>query len=331
MKACVTIQCRANLSKGGLRRLDWVKSVLNRLYNAALEERMTASESEQRGVNLYDQMKGLTSRRKDDPAGLGSVAARAERGMLIRLDRVFKAFFRRYKAGEQPGNPRFRSVPRMETIDVVDPKATMVKKRARGYANQPMGFPPIRLFPSRSLSHGCPLKALRIVRRPNRVYVDLIYEVEKQPLPKCGSSVEIDLGVRKRAVLSTGEKIERNRWDWGEIRKEQRRVSRCRRGSNRRRKRVRRLAAIRFRERVRNRNACHRATTRIVREHGLISVEKLDVQGMTKKGANKRSLNREILTHTWGTFRNQLQYKAERAGREFVEVDPKYTSQDCYR
>ena len=331
MKARATIQCRAKLSKGGLRRLDWVRSVLNRLYNAALEERKTAWESEQRGVTLYDQMKGLTSQRKDDPEGLGSVAVRAERGMLIRLDWAFKAFFRRCKAGEKPGYPRFRPIARMETIDVVDPKATMVKKRARGYAIRPKGFPTIRIFPSRALPAGCPLKALRIVRKPSRVYVDLTYEVEKQPLPKRESSVGIDLGVRKRAVLSTGERIERNRRDWGEIRKQQRKVSRCQRGSNRRRKRVRRLAAIRFREGVRSRNACHRATTRIVREHGLIAVEKLNVQGMTTKGLNKKGLNREILTQSWGIFRNQLQYKAEWAGREFVEVNAAYTSQDCHR
>ena len=192
-----------------------MRSILNRLYNAALEERRTAWESEQRGVTLYDQMKGLTSQRKDDPVGLGSVAVKAERGMLMRLDRAFKAFFRRCKAGEKPGYPRFRPLARMETIDVVDPKATLVKKRARGYAIRPKGFPTIRIFPSRPLPDGCPLKALRIVRKPNRVYVDLTYEVEKPPLPKCESSVGIDLGVRKRAVLSTGERIERNRRDWG--------------------------------------------------------------------------------------------------------------------
>ena len=27
------------MSKGGLRRVDWIRSVLNRLYNSALEER----------------------------------------------------------------------------------------------------------------------------------------------------------------------------------------------------------------------------------------------------------------------------------------------------
>ena len=315
MKGHATIQCRAKLSKGGIRRLDRVRSILNRLYNAALEERRTAWESEQRGVTLYDQMKGLTSQRKDDPEGLGSVAVKAERGMLMRLDRAFKAFFRRCKAGEKPGYPRFRPIARMETIDVVDPKATMVKKRARGYAIRPKGFPTIRIFPSRPLPDRCPLKALRIVRKPNRVYVDLTYEVEKPPLPKCESSVGIDLGVRKRAVLSTGERIERNRRDWAGIRKQQRKVSRCKKISKTRRKRIVQLSRLRHRESVRNRNACHRLSSRIIREHGLIAVEKLNIQGMVTKGSKKKGLNREIMTQSWGLLRNQLQYKAEWAGR----------------
>ena len=84
---------------------------------------------------------------------------------------------------------------------------------ARKWGIEPKGFPTIRIFPSRPLPAGYPLKALRIVRKPNRVYVDLVYEVEKEPLPRCDSAVGIDLGVRKRAVLSTGERIERQRRD----------------------------------------------------------------------------------------------------------------------
>ena len=311
--------------------MDWIRGVLNRIYNSALQERKTAWEDDKRGISMYEQMKRLTQARKSDPDGIGSISVAAERGMLRRLEGAFQAFFRRCKAGENPGYPRFRPLARMETIDIVDPRTTMVKERARGYAIKPKGFPTIRFFPSRPLPPGCPLKALRIVRKPNRVYVDLVYEVEKEPLPRCDSAVGIDLGVRKRAVLSTGERIERNRRDWPEIKRQQRRVARCKRGSNRRRKRVRQLARFRYRERVRNRNGCHRATTRIVRSHGLIAVEKLNVKRMTTKGLKKKGLNREILTQSWGLLRNQLQYKAEWAGREFVEVDLKYTSQDCYR
>ena len=50
----------------------------------------------------------------------------------------------------------------------------MVKKRKRGYAIRPKGFPTIRIFPSRPLPTDGPLKALRI-SGPNRVYVDLVY------------------------------------------------------------------------------------------------------------------------------------------------------------
>ena len=365
------------MSKGGLRRLDWIRSVLNRLYNSALEERKDtwepapqkliycesgrigpyfldfsanrttmhlqsrksgldsplsrydhfyradSWEKDEKSVTLYDRLRSLTQQRRNDPDGLGAIAVKAERGMLFRLERAFQACFRRCKAGEDPGYPRFRPISRMETIDIVDPRTTMVKKRARGYAIRPQGFPTIRLFPARPLPDA-ELKALRIVRKPNRVYVDLTYEVEKQPMPGCASAVGIDLGVRKRAVLSTGERIERNTRDWAEIRRQQRKIARCRRGSNRRKKRVRRLAGMRFREGVRNRNACHRQTTEIIRKNGLIAVEKLDIKGMTTKGLKRKGLNREMLSQQWGLLRNQLQYKAEWAGREFVEVNPQY-------
>ena len=60
-------------------------------------------------------------------------------------------------------------------------------------------------------------------------------------------------------------------------------------------------------------------------------MEKLDIQGMSTKGLKRKGLNREMLSQQWGLLRNQLQYKAEWAGRKFVEVNPQYTSQDCHR
>ena len=49
----------------------------------------------------------------------------------------------------------------------------------------------------------------------------------------------------------------------------------------------------------------------------------------SRGSAGKRGLNRAILEQTWGVIFDQLSYKAEWAGREFVKVDPKYTSQIC--
>ena len=72
----------------------------------------------------------------------------------------------------------------------------------------------------------------------------------------------------------------------------------------------------------------------------MISIEALKVGNMTrsargtsdKPGRNVRAkagLNRTILAQSWGRIRNQLAYKAAWAGRQVVEVDPRFTSQDC--
>ena len=100
------------------------------------------------------------------------------------------------------------------------------------------------------------------------------------------------------------------------------------------------LANHQHRERVRNRNECHRVTTELVRRFGLIAVEDLKVKNMSasakgtveEPGRNvkqKAGLNRVITEQTWGLIRDQLAYKAAWAGHELVVVDPAFTSQRC--
>lgn len=100
-------------------------------------------------------------------------------------------------------------------------------------------------------------------------------------------------------------------------------------------------AALRYRKRISNRNECHHITSDLVGRYGRIAMEKLTISNMTasaagtveepgKNVASKSGLNREILAQTWGMIREQLLYKAEWAGREFVEVNPAYTSRICW-
>ena len=91
---------------------------------------------------------------------------------------------------------------------------------------------------------------------------------------------------------------------------------------------------------MKNRNECHRITTALVGHYGVIAIEDLPISNMTRSArgtveepgqnvAAKSGLNRSELEQTWGLIRQQLAYKAERAGRRLVLVDPKYTSQVC--
>jgi IS605 OrfB family transposase len=66
----------------------------------------------------------------------------------------------------------------------------------------------------------------------------------------------------------------------------------------------------------------HRVSTRLVRDHDLLVIEDLNVRGMT----GNRRLAKVISDCGWGTFRDLLAYKAQRAGRRLVVIDRWYPS-----
>src|SRR3954463_7559922 len=77
------------------------------LYNAALQERIDAWRLGRVSIGFAAQCKSLTQIRRDDPAYLG-LNAQSLQVTLKRLDLAFGHFFRRVKAGETPGFPRFK-------------------------------------------------------------------------------------------------------------------------------------------------------------------------------------------------------------------------------
>ena len=96
------------------------------LYNAALEERTMTYEwlkgglSTKKVPSLFDQFKTLTGLRELRPE-FGPFGISVCRGTLTRLDEAFQGYFRRTRAGEKPGYPRFRSVSRVG-LAVVEPR-----------------------------------------------------------------------------------------------------------------------------------------------------------------------------------------------------------------
>ena len=332
-----TYQYRAYTSRAGYETLAEVMRESARLYNAALEEWRWAYRA---GVNvsLYSQYRELTAIRADD-AFWGGISLQVARGALRRADRARQAFYRRVKAGETPGYPRFKSGRRWHTVELANVTLSMVKDRGNYYAIRIKGLPEIRLRKGLTLPEDTP-KALSITLRGRRLFVNLTYEVEQAVLPKSDTAVGVDMGVSDRLALSTGEVVKRRRKPSKRLMRVQQRLSRCKKGGHRWRKRRAVLANQQHRERIRNRNECHRITTELVRRFGLIALEDLAIKNMTRSASGtlenpgknvrqKAGLNRSINEQTWGMIRHQIAYKAEWAGREMVVIDPRFTSQRC--
>ncbi|HXW90690.1 MAG TPA: transposase, partial [Terriglobales bacterium] len=71
-------------------------------------------------------------------------------------------------------------------------------------------------------------------------------------------------------------------------------------------------------------NFLHQQSTAVIRKYGRIVVEALHISGMSRS-----RLAKQILDCSWSEWFRQLAYKAEEAGRQFLAVDPRYTSQTC--
>jgi len=75
------------------------------LYNHFLEQRKTSWEDQQEALSYHKQATALPALKQSRPS-LACVHSQVLQNVAVRIDLAFKAFFRRCKAGEEPGYPR---------------------------------------------------------------------------------------------------------------------------------------------------------------------------------------------------------------------------------
>src|SRR5437016_2756812 len=93
------------------RQLD----VARELYNACLEERCEAYKKAGMSITYYDQANQLKDIRRDCP-DIATVNFSMLQATCRRAQRAFDNFFRRVKAGQAAGFPRFKGYLRFNSI-----------------------------------------------------------------------------------------------------------------------------------------------------------------------------------------------------------------------
>ena len=291
-----------------------------RLYNAGLEHRI---EAYRKGVSIKvnEQIVTLPIIRRDMPEQ-GRWSCTAQQQVLRKLDKTFKAFFGRIKRGAKAGFPRFRASARYHAADFrVGDGLTIRKSGKLGFVGVP-GEIKVRWhreMPSKP-------KSAILTRQAGKWFV--VFHVEVETVERAGpDSIGIDLGLTALVALSNGETIARPGWTKRAakgLRTRQRAVARCKRGSKARRKRVAALATYHARIGNRRRDMCHKLSRELVNRFGRIAVENLNIKGLARG-----MLAKHVHDAAWAQIVAMLRYKAESASCEFVEVDPRGTSQEC--
>ncbi|MGI8683174.1 MAG: RNA-guided endonuclease TnpB family protein, partial [Mycobacteriales bacterium] len=185
------------------------------------------------------------------------------------------------------------------------------------------------------------IKNATVSRVGTRWFVAFSCEVQRQVRTgpsrrqRAGGVVGVDVGVKALAALSTGEIVPNPkiaaRYRDRKLRT-QRAIARCQKDSRHQADLYRRLRRLQAAEASARRDSLHQLTSRIVHAHDAISVEDLNVAGMTasargtleKPGRNVRAkagLNRGILDAAFGELRRQLEYKTTWYGSRLHIVD----------
>lgn len=252
------------------------------LYNAALEDRRGAWRWERRSVSYVDQCLTLTGLRQVRPEVLenGTVVCR---GTLKRLDRAFCAFYRRCRAAETPGFPRFKSASRFDSVQWEDRSGWRLYEERRRLRVLGIGDMKVNLHrPIR----GTP-KAATIRREGRRFFVTIrSVGVPAEPLPPTGRSVGIDLGVQNLLATSDGKLIEEGRFyrrSAERLATAQRDLSRKHRGSNRRKGAVERVASAHRKVKNQRRDLAHKLSRGLVDDYDLIVFEDLATKNMVRR------------------------------------------------
>jgi putative transposase len=304
--------------------LDAMLETHRRLYNSALKERREVYEAQGRSLSYGEQSSKLEEARKENPC-LARTNFSSTQATLRRLDRSFRAFFRRVNAGDEtPGYPRFKSRERFRLVGFPSyDDGCRLNDNGRRLYLQHVGHIKVKLH--RAIEGK--IKTLCVKRSCGKWYVIFSCDLGEAPEVRVekGAAVGIDLRLKAFLVTSDGQAVEPPRYyrkAQKKLRWTQRSVSRKQRGSNRCRKARERVAHLHEKTANQRRDFHHKEARKLVDAHGLIVHEALNVRGIARSNRLAKS------THDagWARFVSILQSKVEEAG---VAVDPKNTTQMC--
>ena len=294
------------------------------LYNVALEQRIAIYHQNKGSISRYNQMNQLPELRAFFPE-YQDVGSQVLQDVIERLDRAYKAFFRRVKNGNgKVGFPRFRGKDRYDSFTLkqagwkLDGKYISIRNLGR-----------FKLKLSRPIEGNIKTVTIRKEATSKWYVCFSCNKVPEKRLPESDKSIGIDVGIKSFLVDSQGNKVENPAY----LRQSQRLLRRrqrtlCRRVKGSQHRREARFLVAKAHEKVANQrnDFLHKLANHYVSNYGVICVEDLNINGMVRN----HNLAKSIGDASWGKFFELLFYKAEEAGRTVIKV-PRFepTSKRC--
>lgn len=297
------------------------------VYNWALEQKKDYYDKHGKTLFRKDLQEKLVVSKKNDKKWLNEVNSQSLLSSLMNLDKAFSSFFRK-----KTGFPRFKSKKNPKQSFQCPQHVTIDQKQGRLSIPKIKG---IKIKVHRPFIGK--IKTCTITKTPkNHYYISVLVE-DDHPLPSPSSiqkekSIGVDLGLSSFVITDKGTKYENKKFlekTLKRLKKRQRQLSRCKKGSaNRNKKRV---VLCKVHDKVAKQREWyhHHISNALIHDNQVntIAFEDLHVKGMIKN----RKLARHIADVGWSSFVSIVRYKAAWIGKNVIfcsRFDP--SSKTCH-
>lgn len=292
-----------------------------KLYNVALEHKIEYYKITGKSISCFDQKKELVGIKEDDITWR-DIPNKSLSEMVLRLDKSFMAFFKRgYK-----GFPKFKSENNCLYFDKTDVR---VKDGLLFLPKIKVDVPYVGEIPS--VYSSC-----RLIREKNKYYATFVYDYEVQKVEDNKEILGVDLGLMSLSTDSNGHK--QKRFSLKLYKKYQKRINilnaslaKKKKGGKRRQKVKRQLTKAYRRLANTKKDYLHKKSKELVScKEGTIVLGDINVQDIVNKNKkSKKHLVKSFYSAALSTFKNFVEYKTEKAGKNFMFVKENYTSKTC--
>ena len=248
---------------------------------------------------------------EDRPDWAKEVSRDAQTRALLNLGAAFGAFFKK-----KARRPSFHKKGRRDSFYVPNNKAWFKDGKRIHLPN----IGDVKM--SEVLRFDGKIQRFTVSKEADKWYVSITVEMPEEAVEENVSAVGIDVGSKHWAVSSDGDVLDRPK----SIQKLEKRLKHAQRSLSRKQKASRNRAKARMRvarihQRIRNvkRDAVHKFTSRIAKNHGVVCCENLCVKGMRK---SVKSIRKAVHNSCMSELRMMLSYKAA----HYIEIDRFYPS-----
>jgi len=281
------------------------------VWNYFLALRKDSYLEDKMSLNYYDNAKTLTLLKKDSELDwLKDINSQALQATLKDLDTAYGRFFKK-----QAMFPKFKS--KFKSVD------SFRCPQSVGIRDGKLSIPKFREGINLRMHREIIGKILfaTVSRTPTgKHFVSITCEAEHTALPSTDKEIGIDLGIKDLAICSDGKVFKNPKVTNKHAKKlayEQRQLSKKVKGSGKRTKQRKKVAAVH--EVIKNARAdnIHKLTHSVIQDNKAVVIEDLHVKGMIKN----HCLAKAIADVSWSELTRQLEYKAQWNERDFIKID----------